>query len=534
MDFHRHVPRLLLSLLLLGSLAAAQAAAQDHAFVPVGDWTYTYLERLQRRGHLLELNPTALPYKRVAVQEALADVKKERLSQLEQAWVLLLRSEFRSVSRKRRPEKRSARVGVAFDAGLRGINAERIDVLRPDAAAEPTLEVGNFNLYPNASLRGYLERGPLIAHGGVRFDVYYRDDPDGLDAANRLITRNDESYAGYNSRFASLYLGRIGRHWAPPSGPGLILSDNAPGIDQLAFRIGGGRLSWQGFLGELDSTTPDERFTGTAGADSVGGSIRRYLAIHRVDWRPSKHIGLSVMEAALYSGPNAGPSIKFLNPLLIHLFSVDGRPKNDENNGLVAALVWAHFDRWTLTGQIMVDDVDLLRETGEPASAALTGSLTYAGLPNADIGLSATVVTSGAYDAHQPQGRYIYLNRGLAAPFNDFVHVSAYTPLFLDGAVQGLTVTPKFDVLFQGEGDFRVPSPSENGNTVLDATTERTLRPGMEIRLQRERTWWVRIDVGPNIVSNAGHQDGINISRWTVLTEFGARLRLDRALNLSF
>ena len=536
MPLRRHITLTLLAALLAGSrLAAPTAAAQDHAFVPVGDWTYTYIERLQRRGHLLELNPTALPYTRGAVRKALGEIKQRKLSKLEKAWLELLESEFRSDSRRRRRGRGSnTQAGVVFSAGLRTVNGERLDVLRPDATADPTLEIGGLNLYPNAGLRGYLERGRVIAHPGLRFDVYYRDDPDGLDAANRLITRSDESYLGYNGRFASLYLGRIARHWAAPAEPSLLLSDNAVGMDQIAFRVGGGRLAWQGLLGELDSATPDGRFTGTAGADTVGGSIRRFLAVHRVDWRPSKQFGLSFMEAALYSSPNAGPSIKFLNPLLIHLFSIDGRPKNDENNGLIAGLLWAQAGAWTLSGQLMLDDFDILSESSEPVSAAITGTLTYAGLSRADLRLAVTAVSARAYNTHQPEGRYIYLRRGLATPFSDFLHVSLRAPVFLDALTPGLTLTPKFDWLSQGERDFRQPYPDRQADAVLDGTVSHVARPGLEIRLQRGRIWWLGIDLGPNFVSNAEHVEGHDRVRWTFLAEFGLRLRLDRRVDLSF
>lgn len=524
--------RYIVAMLLAAAVSAAEvvpSVAQNHAFVPVGDWTYTFMERLQRRGYLLELNPTALPYTRISVRSALEDVDRRQLSDVERQWVDLLRSEFGLEA-----TRASTLAGVAFDAGLRTVNGERLDVLRPEATADPTLPLGGINLYPNASLRGYLERGRLIAHAGARFDVYYRDDPDGLDAANRLITRNDETYIGYDGRFASVYLGRAGRHWGTSSGSALLVSHNAVSMDQLAFRIGGGRLAWRGFLGELDSATPDGRFTGAAGADSVGGSIRRYLAAHRVDWRPSRRFGLSVMEAALYSGPNASPSVKFLNPLLIHLFAVDGRPKNDENNGLVAGMLWAHVDRWTLTGQLMLDDVDILSESGEPISAALSGTLTYAGFPSADVGLAATIVTARAYNTHQPEGQYIYLNRGIATPFSDFVQISAFAPLFLDRITTGLTVTPRIDALWQGSRDFRQRYPTRDVGVVLDGTPERTIRTALEIHLQRHRAWWLRIDIGPNFVSDANHQEGASESRWTVFAEIGARLRLNRRTRLSF
>jgi hypothetical protein len=423
------------------------------------------------------------------------------------------------------------RAGVIVDAGLRSAAGERLDVLRPTAVTDPTLEAG-LSYFPNAGLHGYVERGRIIAKAGGRFDLYYQDDPDGLDTANRLISRNDETYVGYDGRFASVYLGRIGRHWAPNTHESTMLSRNAVSFDQIAFRIGGGRLSWSGLLGELDSATSDGRFTGTAGADSISGSIRRYLAGHRVDWRPSKKFGLSIMESSLYSSRNSGVSLKFLNPLLLHFLSVDGRPKNDENNGLVAGLVWAQVNRWSLSGQLMLDDFDFLGETGEPASLAVTGSLTYAGLASADLGASAIAVSARAYNTHQPEGRYVYLNRGLATQWSDFIHVSGFAALYLDRLIPGLTAVPKIDILLRGESDLRMPYPNSSTGFILDGTTERTIRPGIEMMLQTHRNWWIRIDAGPNLITNFEHRDGFDTTRWSFLAEFGARIRLDRSLRL--
>ncbi len=571
--------RLSLHLLLIVLIGAVMhpAAAQEHAFVPVNDWTYTYVERLQHRGYLLELNPSALPYTRGAVKAALRQVDGDRLSAIERRWLDLLNSElgvrsprmrktahgsarrevdekarYRSTDRRRggaRDDKSeggrtrgadrhrqyardNVLVGVSFDVGMRSAAGERLDVLRPTGDSDPRLEAGLIH-FPNAGLHGYVERGHVIARGGVRFDMYYQDDPDGLDAANRLSSRNNESYLGYNGRFASIYLGRIGRHWAPNSEVSTMLSRNPVSVDQIAFRIGGDKLSWRGLLGELDSATLDGRFTGAAGADSLGGSIRRHLAVHRVDWRPSKHFGASIMEASLYSSSNGGISLKFLNPLLIHLLAVDGRPKNDENNGLVAGSLWAQFQFWTLFGQLMLDDFDILGETGEPASAALSGSLTYAGLSSADLALSATAVTARAYNTHQAEGRYMYLNRGLATQWNDFIHLKAHAALYLDRLIPGLTASPKIDVLLQGESDFRMPYPDGDTGLILVGTTERTIRPGIEMRLQNQEHWWIRMDVGPNLVTDAEHQDGIERTRWTFLAEFGARIRLNRGIRLS-
>ncbi|MCH8960099.1 MAG: hypothetical protein IH820_01895 [Bacteroidetes bacterium] len=54
-------PRCLLVPLLLLSLAV-ETLAQQNRLLPTDDWAYATITRLQRRGHLLDLNPTASPY----------------------------------------------------------------------------------------------------------------------------------------------------------------------------------------------------------------------------------------------------------------------------------------------------------------------------------------------------------------------------------------------------------------------------------------------------------------------------------------
>ena len=119
------------------------------------------------------------------------------------------------------------------------------------------------------------------------------------------------------------------------------------------------------------------------------------------------------MEANLYSGPNASPSLKYLNPLFLHTFLVDEPPKNDENNGLLAGMLWLHRGRLTLHGQLLLDDFDLLAESGEPPSLALTGTLHARLAPAVDAGARLSVLSARVYNTHQPEGRYLYLLRGL-------------------------------------------------------------------------------------------------------------------------
>jgi hypothetical protein len=250
--------------------------------------------------------------------------------------------------------------------------------------------------------------------------------------------------------------------------------------------------------------TGDGRFTGTAGADSVEASVRRFISAHRFDWRPSRHFALSIMESTIYSGRNSGFSLKFLNPLIFHAFAVDGRPKNEENNGLLAGLLWAQAGGWTLQGQLMLDDVDLMNVSNEPPAVALSGSLVYAGLGSTDLGAALTAVATRTYNTHQPEGRYTHLLRGIGAPYNDYVHASAYTTFYLGSDELDVSLTPRLDALYQGAADIHMPYPAaaDAADFILDGTVERIIRPALQMRLQRGRIWWFRVDGGPAFITN--------------------------------
>lgn len=526
--------RLLLGivLLVLGTVAAEAARAQRHRLVPVGDWTYAYIERLQRRGYLLELPPTALPYTQGDVAEALRRLDRTALGDVEARWVRLLE---RALALED-ADGDAARLGVLLEAGLDAANTDRLDVLRPTGGGSPALAAGDVRLYPNAALRAYVESGRVIAHLGLQHSVYYNDDPDGLDVANRLMVRSEPAYVGYDGRLVRLYAGRFGNHWGVPGEGATVVSGNPRPYDQLHVRLGGARLAVRALLGELDSITEDGRFTGRVGDDTVRvGSKRRFLAAHRFDWRPSHHLSLSVVEAVLYSGANAGGSLKYLNPLHALAFVEDNTPKNEENNGFVAGMLWAQVRPFTLHGQLLIDDVDVLGQGSEPASLALVGALHWAGaLPQVDLGLRFEAVTSRTYNTGQAEGRYLYALRGLGLPFSDYVHAALQADVYLDRLLPGLILMPQVRRLLQGERDFRQPFPrgNEGVGLILDGTPERTVRLAAALRYQPSPRWWVAWDYGANFVSDAGFVERARRTRFVGLLAFGARFRLDRPFSL--
>ena len=509
--------RVLVAMLLLPGLAAR---AQENRLLPASDWAYDYIVRLQQRGHLLELNPTAVPYRHGDVWAALEQVDRSSLAAPERHWVRLLE---RAVA----PEEGTA-VGYTFEAAARLVNSDRLDLVRPLGDSLRFFWYGT-------PATVYLDTESFVAEFGLRQDRYYDDDPDGLDTALRLLARSDHTYVGYHSRLVSVYGGRWNQHWGVPGEEGTLLSDNPRSQDQLAFRLGKGRLAIRAVLGELDSITSQGDFTGRAGDDTVRVETRRrYLAAHRWDYRPSRRLLISFMESVLYSGANAGLSLKYLTPVHPFAFVVDNSPKNEENNGFVAGLLWAQLGRLTVHGQLTVDDIRLQRGTGnESVTFGFTGSMAYA-LRMVDLKATLTAITARTYNAPQPEGKYLYLKRGLATQFSDYVAGSAGVDIYLDHVLPGLRLAPRMDVLWQGARDIRQPFPSNDAvlDNILDGTVQRTVRGSLRVAYQPVAWWWLRMDGGVNSIRNADNVRSAEYSRFVGLVSSGLRLKIDYPVRL--
>ncbi len=497
-----------------------EALAQGSRIVVVEDGSYTYVERLQRRGLMLDLNPTDFPYRHVEIARSLGSVDPDDLSELERVWYDALAERFLSTDEG----GSSSDVGGSFTGLVRASDSERLDGLRPLGDDPRVYQAGVIALYG--------EFGRWVAQLGLRHDWYYHKDPDALDTANRLFIRSEDAYAGYHGRIVSAFVGRYHQHWAPLADDALIISSNPRSFDAIDLRIGSPTISVRTVLGELDSITGDGRYTGAAGADSVvSGSERRLLVAHRFDWRPSRHFQLTALESTLFSGPGTSLSPRLLNPMHAWGFESDNRPKNDENNGLLGGLVWMNFGRLTVHGQILIDDVDLQGVSGEPWSYALSGSIVYGGVtPRADAGLRLTVVAARTYNADQIEGQYIYVNRGIATQWSDYVHGRLFADIYVDDLVRGLMVGPRLELLSQGEEDMRSAFPPDEVAGILVGTVERTYRGALALHYQPSRYWWVAADLGVNHVRNLDHIEGATDTRLSGVISVGARISFTQAI----
>lgn len=365
----------------------------------------------------------------------------------------------------------------------------RQDPLRPDAPSDPAI-------YQTVQYASFLRLDNWTAGFGWRHDGWYDRDPDGIDAALRWAIRPENTYLRYSSRYVDAMLGRVIQHWGAHSRPGLLLSDNPRPMDALSLRLGTRAIAIRASVNELDSVTSDGRFTGAAGDDSVAvGSDRRWLASHRIDIRLNPAWSFALMHATLYSGPSSGLSLKFMNPFNVALFAVDNRPKNDENNGFLGAEVRHTGPNGLFMIQVMLDDVDILNGT-EPPSMAVTTLAERALSDVLSTGVEGTLVTARAYNALQPEGKYLYLMRGMGTQYADFVHGRVHVERLVMTSNWLVRSQAAFDVLWQGEGDLRQPFPDSTTSGLLVGTVRSVVRPSLRLHAMHARGLYARLDAG--------------------------------------
>ncbi|RPF81053.1 MAG: hypothetical protein CBC65_003290 [Rhodothermaceae bacterium TMED105] len=426
--------------------------------------------------------------------------------------------------------------GVSSDISVESLltlnNIERKSVYRP-LSEKPFL-------WPATYLTWSVTKGHFIANANVRFDLYYDRDPDGFDAVNRLYMRNDESYIGFQNEWAQVLVGRKQYHWGLPGQNALFLSDNARTFDQLAMAFDFGSFSYDLVLGQLDDLSSDGRFGQDTRNDP--GAKRRFVSLKRFTWRPNDNLTLSYKEAILYSGTNANWSPRYMVPTSLYVFLADNAPRNDQINLLFGGSILWTPGNWLAYSELMIDDIIFNRkERGitETGMGAWLGHLSWTD-ETTHIQWHSEAIGYQAYNTDQAEGRYLYLGRGLATQFNDYVFTEIRAVKSLQGVqgdyhgdhsdkkrathqngtkIQNAILGASLGFLWQGEQTINQPFTSaypdgSRFERVLTGDVERTIRAAIQFGLETQSKSAVELGIGYNWVQNPGHQRGESSGRW--------------------
>jgi uncharacterized membrane protein YbhN (UPF0104 family) len=492
-------------LTIAGPTSAAAQEVLGSRNLTVDHWAYEYIERLRPRGYLANLNPLVQPYRRLEVARGLAGLNPDTLRSPVSGWVRMLQQEF-ARELERLEGREAPHWGIELAAGTRGSTSQRLDALRP---------TGDADMWPWYRAGGWIERGPVAVETRLLGDTYLTDDPDGADPGQRRGGRSDNAYLSVVTRSVAVTLGRLKRNWSALGTKSLMVSDVATSYPQVGIDLRMGRISLRSFTGELDTL----------------GGMKRYVSGHRLDFS-SHDLAVSLGEAVLYAGQDAGMQIRYLNPLEILFFDAENEPADRTLNLMLNLQFWYRIGAFVAYGEGLLDDLDIApSQDVDPAPTRYAFTLGVRSIPtSAPVALSLQYqqVSSFAYRTSRGADHYSFLRRGLGANYADFDRLSAEVEFF--PPVQGLWLAPVLQLQRRGEGDFRTPFPPYDEFRASPAlflgVRETTFRAGLRGRYQPNRHFWLGWDLGENFVRNALHVAGESVTEFTAVAEIGGTVGL--------
>lgn len=489
--------------------------SQSARIIPIDQPEYVFIEILQKQGLLLDLNPTLWPVSENQLIKAVNNVSESKLSLFQKDLIERIKKTFSTTNGENTLQAYS-QISIID----RHNSSERLDPIRPLGT--------NYAWQSRIEARYTLGNNVWAAQSGITFDRFYDTDPDGIDVVRRLYTRAEESYVNYQNSLVSIRLGRVSEHWGNLSAKGaVLLSHNARSFDHVRFHFGNDKISLTSIVGELDMLGSEGFYQRDRFLD---GGIRRFVALHRLDFRPKPNLAISLFEGVLYSGGNAGLSLAYANPVNPFIFVSDNDPKNYENNLQVGMGVWWQFRSWTISGNFMFDDGSYqnrseLKATRqlEPSSWSANMEIYRAALVNnMDIFVRIDAVSSLAYRTDQREGQWTYAQRGLAYNFSDFFEVEIGLKSFVLKDNHNLILEPYVGFLKQGEGDFRFALAARNPDgfgtePILTGNPSTTTRIATRINYHYGDKLRLSSDIGYNVTNDENHIIGNNTQRFSGL-----------------
>ncbi len=244
--------RAVLFLLLLPSLAFAQAPGDASPYVPLNHWAMPYVEHLIARGRLVDPTPLTRPFRAADLLRALEAADSARVTTAEWDVVRHLMSEL--TRRERGPTAR-----LDLHAGGAASSHARRDALRAAGPGHGTLSGG-------AALTLFF--GPVVAVTHPYFDTRLKYDPDWYGKKDRAIAgRSAEAYVSAQLRYAELFFGTLDRNWGPSPVQGVLLSDSPYGMDHAALSLGTGGVRLEGLATQLNSLNTNTNVNSFVGID---------------------------------------------------------------------------------------------------------------------------------------------------------------------------------------------------------------------------------------------------------------------------
>ena len=479
-------------------------AAAVEGNVPTDSWIYDLVRELELRGHPLVDFGHARPSSTREIVDCLVALRREisrGTAQLSTREIWLLEA----LEREFGPEIEARRspASTVFLLAVRGDGSfvrddQGTDQWRGQGIGEASLRLGaHTTLYH----RSWIDTRPEADVGVV-----------GRPWKGRVMGVTDPAYILYQSTRWRFLAGRERMEWGPGEHGGLLLSSYGPPLDQLKAEARFSRFQGTAFtavLDEFDVTDPN-------GDSTVRAS--RYLAGHRLAWRPCHSIEVAVSEVIVYGGENRRPEIRYLVPVFF-FYGEQWNSGSDDNPFWSIDLSWYPRSGLRLYGEYLVDDFQYdpdaePNEIGFMVGGEMADPL---GLGGSVLGLEYARINRWTYGQAVPWNRY--LNHGLCmghplGPDADGLWVRWSHQIARTGRLHvDFGRTRKGEGCIEDERTSVVPFPDDFPLGVVEKRS--TLACSWEFFPSANR--WFLVEIGWARTTNLGHVKGKDMDELTAV-----------------
>jgi hypothetical protein len=488
------------------------AAFRASPYLELGSWEYQILDYWIAAGRLNDLSPYVQPYRRMDVARAIRSLRSEHLRPFEERWLHELETAFEpelAILDGDRTETAYATARVS--AGAADWTQTSRDPLRPAIhgrfAQNRVLEHVSVDLEAQGGVVAGALRG--VRDGIFRNDAQYADGrvvkKQAFPILNESLLRIEEAYAELQTKYASLFAGRMYRNWGPPHTLGFLLSNYAYSWDQIGYRLGSHKIFLIGEIGSFND---------------FPGDTTRHFAVHRLEWRARDNLMLSFSESVIQGGPSATFDWRILNP--VSLWESTTKNSRAHHNNLAQVDVWWRpVTGLALSGSLVADNSTSLTKTD--ASCCGIGGTLGIELPGIARGwslrLQGTALQSLLYrTSYAPWERYLIDGIGLGWDKADLRLGTIEASWF---GVGGLVLKPRLEIQQRGESDMHdfttPPVDSLPGYPrIIVGQAETTIRPALAGLWHQDlgSGWAVDLDwdVGVDLIRNFQHVKGDNVA----------------------
>jgi hypothetical protein len=375
-----------------------------------------FIDYLINSGRLVIQHPLNQPYK---VDELLDSLPAAKLK-YDRHWIELLRQDMLLFSNRQDSFPLSGRLVGGLETGSRMNNVDD--------------DFSN-NFFGNA----------FLTYSYKNLGFYYRFDADGAFKNDNdyfggtgklekpLIGRTGVAYLQWDSKFITLFAGRMPQNHGMINEPGLLLSSNPFSYDKIGLQVNTKLLKFSSFFTRLEDVY------GYDIRDSVTTPYwnKRYMSVHRLEFAFSHKLNLAISESVIYGGKNQTVLFQYLNPVNIFYISKlsdrKGYEERDANVLISLELLYKPIKKITIFTQFLLDDMDFTKELRNqfPDRVGFSGKFVYSDpFPETQLYIRYNRISNWTYNSFYNWGNYTFYGKSLGYPKNGIENLTIGLDVF--------------------------------------------------------------------------------------------------------